>query len=156
MSAEEGQKAPDFTLPDEENRPVTLSKEMGEGPVVLSFNLFDFTGVCTTQACNFRDALGDLKQHGAKVFGISGDSPFTRKKWKEENSINYPLLSDYDHQVAGLYGVRYDEFIGFKGVPMRSVFVIDTDGIVRYRWVTEDNTIPPDVQEVAEVVKGLS
>ncbi len=155
MTVEEGQKAPNFTLPNEENEPVTLSKELGEGPVVLSFNLFDFTGVCTTQACSFRDAMGDLKQYGAKVFGVSGDSPFTRKKWKEEHSINYPLLSDYDHEVAGLYGVRYDQFIGFKGVPKRSVFVIDKEGFVRYRWVTEDNKIPPNVEEVAEAIRGL-
>ncbi len=155
MGPEEGQKAPDFTLPTEENKPVTLSEELGEGPVVLSFNLFDFTGVCEEQACSFRDRLGELQGHGAKVFGISGDSPFVRKRFKEENGINYPLLSDYNKEVSKAYGVQYDDFIGFKGVAKRSVFVLDRGGIVRYRWVTEDNKIAPDIAEVLEAVKQV-
>jgi peroxiredoxin len=156
MTVEEGQKAPDFTLPDEENRPVTLSEELGEGPVVLSFYLLDFTGVCTAQACGFRDALGDLQQYGAKVFGISVDSPFSHKKFKEEQGINYPLLSDFNREVCREYGVYYDEIFGLKGVAKRSVFVLDKDGVVRYRWVTEDPKVAPDVVEVARVVKELS
>ncbi len=135
---------------------MTLSEELGEGPVVLSFNLFDFTSVCTTQACNFRDAMGSLKAYGAKVFGISPDSPFTRQRFKKENNINYPLLSDFNKGVSKEYGVQYEDFIGFKGVPKRSVFVLDKEGIVRYKWVTEDNKIPPNVEEVAHVIKGLS
>ncbi|MFQ5837286.1 MAG: peroxiredoxin [Thermoplasmata archaeon] len=156
MTVEEGQKAPDFTLPDEENRPVKLSDELGEGPVVLSFYLLDFTGVCTNQACNFRDALGSLKQNGAKVFGISVDSPFSHKKFKEEQSVNYPLLSDFNKEVCRKYGVHYDEIFGLKGVAKRSVFVLDKDGVVRYRWVTEDPGVAPDVNEVARVVKELA
>ncbi len=156
MTIEEGDVAPDFTLPNEENKPVTLSKELGEGPVVLSFHVFDFTGVCTTQACSFRDAMGDLTTYGAKVFGISVDTPFTHKRFKEENRINYPLLSDFNKEVSRTYGVLYDDFIGFKGVSKRSVFVIDKDGVVRYRWVTEDNRIAPNVEEVAKVVGKLS
>lgn len=156
MTVDEGQKAPDFSLPNEENEPITLSKELGEGPVVLSFYLFDFTGVCTKQACGFRDALGDLRDHGAKVFGISVDSPFSHKKFKEENGINYPLLSDFSKEVCRSYGVYYDEKFGLRGVAKRSVFVLDSDGVVRYKWVTEDPSVPPDVTEVARVVEELA
>ncbi|MFQ5553027.1 MAG: peroxiredoxin [Thermoplasmata archaeon] len=156
MSVEEGDRAPEFTLHDDGNRPVTLSEELGEGPVVLSFYLFDFTRVCTKQACGFRDSLEVLQVHGAKVFGISVDSPFSHRAWKKEHDINFPLLSDWGHEVSRAYGVYYDEIFGLPGASKRSVFVLDKDGIVRYKWVTEDPGIAPDTAEVLEVVKGLA
>ncbi len=152
---EEGEKAPDFTIPNEDNVQVNLSEELGEGPVVLSFYLFDFTSTCTEQACNFRDHSGALQQLGAKVFGISGDSPFSHRVFKEMNHLNFPLLSDWGHIVSRKYDVHHDEIFGLPGAAKRSVFVLDRDGIVRYKWVTEDPDIPPDTEEVVEVVKKL-
>lgn len=156
MPAMEGDKAPEFTLPNEDNRPVKLSEELGEGPVVLSFYLFDFTGVCTTQACNFRDSSGTMKRYGAKVFGISADSPWSHREFRRVNDLNFPLLSDWSHIVSRAYGVHHEEIYGLNGAPMRSVFVLDSDGVVRYRWVTEDPDIAPDTAEVVEAVKGLA
>ncbi len=153
---EEGEKAPDFTLPNEENKPVNLRAELGEGPVVLSFYLFDFTSVCTEQACSFRDHSGALQEYGAKVFGISGDSPFSHREFKKMNRLNFPLLSDWAHIVSRKYDVHHDEIFGLPGAAKRSVFVLDRGGIVRYKWVTEDPGIPPDTAEVAEVVKRLA
>ncbi len=156
MAVEEGDKAPDFTLPNEDNRPVRLSEELGDGPVVLSFYLFDFTQVCTKQACEFRDSSGVLQEYGAKVFGISSDSPFSHREFKKVNRLNFPLLSDWGHIVSRAYGVHYEEIFGLPGAPMRSVFVLDNAGVVRYRWVTEDPELPPDTAEVIEAVKGLA
>lgn len=155
MAVEEGDRAPDFTLPDEENRPVVLSQELGAGPVVLSFYLFDFTGVCTKQSCDLRDQMEALRRRGAKVFGISVDTPFTHRQFKEAHGFNYPLLSDFNKEVSGAYGVLYDEVYGFRGVSKRSVFVLDREGVVRHKWVTEDPKVPPDVDRIVEVVRGL-
>lgn len=156
MAVREGDLAPDFTLPDEANRAVTLSEALEEGPVVLSFYLFDFTEVCTKQSCYFRDDLDALQDADAQVFGISVDTPFSHRAFKEEYDLNYPLLSDFNKEVSRAYGVLYDEVFGFQGVSKRSVFVVDRDGIVRYRWVTEDPGIAPDVDAVLAVVRDLA
>ncbi len=153
---DEGEKAPDFTIPNEDNQPVNLAKELGEGPVVLSFYLFDFTTTCTTQLCNFRDSSGILQQYGAKVFGISSDSPWSHREFRRANDLNFPLLSDWGHIVSRAYGVHHEEIYGLPGAPMRSVFVLDNDGVIRYRWVTEDPEIAPDTAEVVEAVRSLA
>ncbi len=151
-----GQRAPDFTMPSDEGTPVTLSKELGKGPVVLSFYVFDFTGVCTGQLCAMRDSMGDLQAHGAKVFGVSTDSPHSHKAFRAANHINYPLLSDWNKQTSKAYGVLYDKLGDFLGVSKRSVFVLDKNGVVRYKWVTEDPKVPPDATKVLEEVKKLA
>ena len=151
-----GQKAPEFTMPSDEGKPVTLSKELGQGPVVLSFYVFDFTGVCTGQLCSMRDSMGDLQKHGAKVFGISTDSTFSHKAFRAANHINYPLLSDWNKIVCKSYGVLYDKIGDLLGVSKRSVFVLDKNGVVRYKWVTEDPKVPPDAKKVLEEVTKLA
>ena len=154
---EVGQKAPDFTLPSDEAKPVTLSKELGGGPVVLSFYVFDFSGVCQGQLCAMRDSLGDLQAHGAKVFGISTDSHHSHRAFRQQNNLNYPLLSDWNKQASRAFGVLYDRLGPFalQDVSKRSVFVLDKDGIVRFKWVTEDSSVPPDAKRVLEEVKKL-
>ncbi len=153
-----GEKAPDFTLLNDEAKPVTLSKELGHGPVVLSFYVFDFTDVCQGQLCAIRDSLGAIESYGARVYGISTDSHHSHRVFKEENRINYPLLSDWNRGVSKAYGVQYDRFGGFglQGVAKRSVFILDKEGIVRYKWVTEDPKVPPDHARVLETLKELS
>lgn len=152
---EVGQKAPDFTLPDDAGNKVTLSKELGQGPVVLSFYVWDFSGVCQTQLCAMRDSFGDLQGHGAKVFGISTDGVFSHRAFKAAHNIPYPLLSDWNKDVSKAYGVQYADLGGMKGVSKRSVFVLDGEGVVRYRWVTEDPKVPPDAGRVLAEVKKL-
>lgn len=156
--AEVGQKAPDFTMLSDEGKPITLSKELGRGPLILSFYVWDFTNVCQGQLCALRDSLGDLQNMGAKVFGISTDSHHSHRVFKQQNNLNYPLLSDWNKTVSKAYGVLYDKFgdFGLQGVSKRSVFVLDRDGIVRYKWITEDPKIPPDHRRVLEEVKKLA
>ena len=152
---EVGQKAPDFTVLSDEGKPVTLSKELGAGPVILSFYVWDFTNVCQGQLCAMRDSMGDLQNWGAKVFGISTDSHHSHRVFKEQNRLNYPLLSDWNKTVSTAYGVLYDRFgsLGLHGVTKRSVFVLDAGGVIRYKWVTEDPKVPPDHQRILEEVK---
>lgn len=153
---EVGQKAPDFVLTSDEGKKVTLSQELGHGPVVLSFYVWDFTNVCKGQLCAMRDAMGELQSHGAKVFGISTDGVASHKAFREANRINYPLLSDWNKTTSKAYGVLYDKLGDFLGVSKRSVFVLDKDGVVRFKWVTEDPKVPPDSARVLEEVKKLS
>jgi len=155
---EVGEKAPDFTLLSDEGKPVTLSKEVGHGPVVLSFYVFDFSSVCQGQLCAMRDSMGDLQAAGAKVFGISTDSHHSHRAFRQQNQISYPLLSDWNKQASRAYGVLYERLGEFnlQGVSKRSVFVLDRHGVVRYKWVTEDSKIPPDAKRVLEEVKKLA
>lgn len=153
-----GQKAPDFTMLSDEAKPVTLSKELGYGPIILSFYVFDFTNTCQGQLCALRDSMEGLAAIGAKVFGISTDSHHSHRIFKEQNRLNYPLLSDWNRTVSRAYGVQYDRFgsFGLEGVAKRSVFVLDRAGVVRYKWVTEDPKIPPNPTEFLEEVTILA
>lgn len=142
----------------DEAKPVTLSKELGHGPVVLSFYVWDFTNICQGQLCAMRDSMGELERYRAKVFGISTDSHHSHRIFKQQNHISYLLLSDWNKTVSRAYGVLYDKFgdFGLHGVSKRSVFVLDKDGVVRYKWVTEDPKVPPDHAKVLEEVRKLA
>jgi len=143
-----GDKAPDFTLPKGRDEKVSLKELVSKGPVVLAFYPGDFTSVCTTELCTFRDSLKDFEKLNARVVGISGDSYFVHDAFRKANNLNFDLLSDYDHSVAKLYGVSYDDFLGLKGVCKRSVFIVDREGKIRYKWVTENAGILPDFEEI--------
>ncbi|MBI4415684.1 MAG: peroxiredoxin [Euryarchaeota archaeon] len=151
-----GEKAPDFMLPNDKNEDVILSKELGQGPIVLSWYVLDFTRVCTGQACGFRDEVHALQALGAKVFGISTDAPASHRVFKEMNQLNYALLSDWGGHVSERYGVLYERFGKLLRVSKRAIFVLDKDGVVRYRWVTEDAGVAPDVKAVAAEVQRLA
>ena len=123
--------------------------------MILSFYVWDFTNVCQGQLCAMRDSMGDLQKWGAKVFGISTDSYHSHRVFKEQNHLNYPLLSDWNKKVSAAYGVLYDRFgsFGLQGVTKRSVFVLDANGVIRYKWVTEDPKVPPDHARILEEVR---
>ena len=122
-----GQEAPDFTLRDEANQEVTLSALRGQ-PVVLVFYPLDFSGFCTTEMCAIRDDYSLFEGKGAKVFGISRDSVFTHKAFKEKEGLTHSLLADMKGQVATLYGC-WNEAIG---IAERMTVVIDKDGIITF------------------------
>ncbi len=129
----EGKKAPDFTLPDQDGRPVSLQDFTRHGDVVLYFYPKDMTPGCTTEACSFRDKLDLLRAAGAQVVGVSADSPASHKKFIERNGLTFPLLSDTGNQITKAYGVYKRkslygrEFMGIE----RSTFIIGRDGTVR-------------------------
>ena len=154
MAADVGTKAPDFTLTNQDRQPVTLSGQKGH-PVVLAFFPAAFSSVCTKEMCTFRDSLAELNKAKAQVYGISVDTFFTLKAFQDQQKLNFPLLSDFNKQAIRDYGVFNEDMIGLKGIAKRAVFVIDKDGVVRYREVLEDARNEPNYDKVLEVVSGL-
>src|ERR1700744_4666959 len=120
MPIQVGQQAPDFTLFDTEKKEVKLSEQKGKNVVLLFFPLA-FTGVCTAELCNIRDNYGIYNGLNAEVFGISVDSIFTLAKFKEEQKLNFSLLSDFNKETARAYDSIYETFgFGMQGVAKRS------------------------------------
>ena len=134
-----GDPAPDFTLSDEEGRPVTLSKALEAGPVILAFYPKAFTPGCTKQNSNFRDKYAEVEQKGAQVFGVSTDSVETQKKFRAEYKLPYPLLSDPDGKVAK----QYSGTIAVVGLAARANFVVGQDGKIA-RIVEGSDAIDPN------------
>ena len=126
-----GDEAPDFSLPDQDAREVKLADFRGV-PVVLYFYPKAETPGCTTQACGVRDHKRDYEQSGAAVLGISPDKPAKLKKFQENQSLNFTLLSDEDHAVAEAYGVWVQKSTYGKTYfgNERTTFVIDASGRV--------------------------
>ena len=122
-----GQEAPDFTLKNENNQDVKLSGLRGK-PVVLFFYSLDFSPFCTTEACAYRDDTSLFEGKGAQIFGISRDSTWTHKAFKEKEGLAYSLLADMKGAVATLYGC-WNEVIGIAD---RLTVVIDKDGTITY------------------------
>jgi len=155
MSVDVGAKAPDFTLPDQDRAPVTLSEQLKSGPVVLAFFPAAFSGVCQKEMCTFRDSASSLNTVNAKVLGVSVDTFFALKAWGDQNQLNFPLLSDFNKDVIAKYGVVNPDMIGLKNIAKRAVFVIDRHGIVRHREVLDDARNEPDYQKVRDAIGRL-
>ncbi len=148
MYLKENDIAPEFALFDTEKNLVKLSDLRGKNVLVLFFPLA-FTGVCTKELCAMRDSIADYNNLDAEVLAISVDSPFVLGKFKEEQHLNFPLLSDFNREAARAYGALYDEFVlGMKGVAKRSAFVVDKEGKIRYAEVLEDAGQLPDFEAV--------
>jgi len=146
MSIKVGDKAPDFTLVTktaEGPALFTLSEHVGSSNILILFVPMAFTGVCTTEFCD-----------------ISGDNPFAQAAWAEKEGITIPLLSDYEHTAAKSYGVAYEQFLPeanliMGGVPKRSAFVVDKNGIVQYAEVQEHPKDLPNFDAIKETLKSL-
>ena len=155
MAVAVGAKAPDFTLPDQDRTPVSLSATLAKGPVVLAFFPGAFSGTCTAEACTLRDSMAAFNTVSAQVLGISVDTFFVLKAWGEAQQLAFPLLSDFNKEVIALYGVVNPDMIGLKNLAKRSVFVIDRDGIVRHSDVLDDARNEPDYDALAKAVAAL-
>ena len=126
-----GDPAPDFTLPDADGQPVSLSSFRGQR-VIVYFYPAALTPGCTKQACDFRDNLADLNAVGITVLGISPDKPAKLAKFRDKEGLTFPLLSDPDHAVLEAYGAYGEKVLYGKptvGV-IRSTFVIAPDGTI--------------------------
>lgn len=148
MKIEAGQKAPDFSLYDSDKNKVTLTDYKGKNVLLLFFPQA-FTGVCTKELCSIRDNIALYNNVNAQVLGISVDSVFTLAKYKEEQQLNFPLLSDFNKEVSKAYGALYENWIfEMKGVSKRSAFVIDEAGIVQYAEVLENAGDLPNFEAI--------
>lgn len=155
MNIQVGQIAPDFTLFDSTKSQVTLSDHKGSNVLLLFFPLA-FTSVCTAELCSVRDNLTSWEGLNAKVFGISVDSLYTLARYKEDQGLNFSLLSDFNKEVSKLYGTIYEQFgYGMQGVAKRSAFLIDKEGVVQYAEVLDNAGLQPNFaaiqQKLAEI-----
>lgn len=154
MTIRKGDRAPTFQLPQGPGDVVDMADHIGKDKVVLLFFPLAFSSVCTAELCRVTSDWIEWDALDARVFGISIDSPFVVKRFREEEGIGFPLLSDFNKTVCGEYGVLYDELVGLKGVAKRSAFVIDRGGVVVYDWVSEDSSVEPDYGEIKRAVEA--
>ncbi|MBC6490306.1 redoxin domain-containing protein [Flavihumibacter stibioxidans] len=156
MKIEVGQKAPDFSLFSSDKSKITLSEQKGKNVVLLFFPQA-FTGVCTTELCNVRDNIALYNNTNAQVFGISVDSIFTLGKFREDQGLNFPLLSDFNKDASKAYDSLMEDFVfDMKGVSKRSAFIIDKEGIVRYAEILNKVTDLPDFDAIQKTLAGLN
>lgn len=152
MALQVGDQAPDFKLFSSDLKEVSL-KDFAGRKVVIQFFPMAFTGTCTTQLCTMRDSFGYYEGINAAVLGISVDSPFTLAKFKEDQSYQFPLLSDFNKEVSQAYGAFYDEFVfNLKGVSKRAAFVVDETGKISYAEVLENAGDLPDFEAIKQVL----
>ena len=156
MALAVGTKAPDFTLSTktaEGPKQVKLSDNFGKRNTLLLFFPMAFTGTCTAEMCDVSSGLSAYSNMNAAVYGISGDNPFAQEAWARKEKITVPLLSDYEHKVAKAYDVMYDSFLpqmnlGMGGVPKRSAFIIDKNGMIQYAESNEDARQLPNFEKI--------
>ena len=155
MSVAVGAKAPDFTLPNQDREPVTLSEQLQNGPVVLAFMPAAFSSVCTTEMCTFRDSASELNKVNATVLGVTVDTFFALKAWGDAEGLKFPLLSDFNKDVIRQYDVVNPDMIGLRDISKRATFVIDRAGIVRHAEVLDDARNEPNYAKVKQALAGL-
>jgi len=150
-----GQKAPDFSLFSSERTLVSLAEQKGKNVVLLFFPQA-FTSVCTAELCNVRDNISQYNNTNAIVFGISVDSVFTLAKYREDQKLNFSLLSDFNKEVSASYDSLMQEFaFNMLGVSKRSAFVIDKEGIVQYVEILDKVSDQPDFNRIQAILAKL-
>jgi mycoredoxin-dependent peroxiredoxin len=143
MTLSVGDRAPEFSLPDQDKQVVSLAELRG-APVLLVFYPFAFSGLCTAELCRLRDELADYTDAGVRVLAISTDPFFSLKAFREKEGFEFPLLSDFwpHGSTAQTYGVFNEK----AGMALRATFLLDADGVVRFAQVNN----PGDVREQTE------
>lgn len=150
-----GDQAPEFTLIDTELKPLSLHELRGRKVLILFFPLA-FTRVCTAELCEVRDHWDRYQALDAEVLGISVDSLFSLKKFKEEEQLNFTLLSDFNKTTAAAYGALYEDYFGMKGVAKRSAFVINREGNISYAEVHDNDSVMPDFETIRQNLSELA
>ena len=130
-----GEKAPDFSLPDQDGNTVSLADMRGQTSVLVFYPM-DWSPVCTDQLNVYQEVLGDLEAQGAKMYGVSVDSAFSHKAFQQHLGIDIPLLADF--HPKGAVSQAYGAYIEERGHNNRSLVLIDEDGIVQ--WVHAEET----------------
>jgi len=150
MAVEIGDLAPDFVLKDQHGTDVKLSALRGTKNVVLVFYPLAFSGVCSGELCELRDSFPESEREDVELLTVSVDSVFVHRTWAETEGYEFGLLSDFwpHGEVAQAYGVFDDE----RGLATRGTFIIDKDGVVRWKVV---NAIP-QARDLAEYKKALA
>jgi len=155
MSIQVGQQAPEFSLYNTEKNKVSLSDLKGKNVLLLFFPQ-SFTGVCTKELCSVRDDINRYNQANAVVLGISVDSIFTQIRFREDQNLNFQLLSDFNKEASAAYGALYDSWIfDMKGVSKRSAFIVDKEGKIAYAEVLENPGDLPNFDAINQTLSEL-
>ena len=155
MSLKKGDTAPHLELMSDDLEKVKLEFPREQHVLLLFFPLA-YTSVCTTELCTVKDERKEYADLNADVFGISVDSPFTLQKFKADNELSYPLLSDFNKEASRAYNALYDNFVfDMKGVSKRAAFVIDKKGVIQYAEVLEDAGQLPNFEEIKSALQNL-
>ncbi len=141
-----GDLAPDFTLPGTSNKSYSLSQFRGQ-TVVLVFYPGDDTLVCTKQLCAYNNELSQFSNVNAQILAISAQDVASHEAFSAKQGYKFPLLSDTDKTVASLYSV-----VGLFGLPKRSVFVVDANGVIKYAHRSVLGVTYRPVSELIEAV----
>jgi mycoredoxin-dependent peroxiredoxin len=150
MAVEVGDMAPDFELKDQHGSPVTLSSLRGKKNVVLVFYPLAFSGVCSSEMCEMRDSFSEASRDDVELLTVSVDSVYTHRKWADLEGYEFGMLSDFwpHGAVAKSYGV-FDEA---RGLATRGTFIIDKNGVVRWKVVKAI----PQARDLADYQKALA
>jgi len=162
MALSIGTKAPDFALSSKDAdgvKIVKLSENFGKTNTLLLFFPMAFTSVCTAEMCDVSNGLEAYEN--ARVYGISGDSPFSLEAWAKKEHIQIPLLSDYEHTAAKAYDVAYESFLPQLNLPMggvakRSAFVVDKGGVIRFAESSDNPKELPDFEAIKATLSKLA
>lgn len=148
-----GDKAPDFTLKDQDGHDVSLTDLTANSAVLVAFYPQDDSPVCTVEMKEFRDMYDEYNKLGVQIVGISTNSLESHMKFKRKHELPFPLLSDEGTDVSRAYGVLHEK----KGVSQRSYFLVGGDGVIRYMFVEQHQKEKRDADELlASVKKALA
>jgi peroxiredoxin Q/BCP len=146
-----GERAPDFTLPSQDGRQVSLSDFRGKANVVIYFYPKDFTAGCTAETMHFGQKYGEIREMGAEVLGISSDTEESHRSFAEKCGAGFTLLSDRGGRVRKLYGVK--STLGV--IPGRVTFVVDREGVVRHVFASQFEP-KRHVEEAIEALRRMA
>ena len=155
MVIEIGEKAPNFELVDTELKSRTLD-EFKWKKVVISFFVTASSPVCEVELCTFRDKWNEISELGAQVIAISNDGPFANKAFAEKNNYNFPVLGDYESKTIRDYDVLLPDLLHVKNynAAKRSVFILDNEHKVIWKWIVDDPLKDPNYDEIMQVLKS--
>lgn len=156
MSIAIGHAAPGFSLYDSEKNKVTLHDYTGKNVVLLFFPLA-FSSICTKELCSIRDNISMYNNSNAQVLGISVDSLYVLNRFKKEQNLNFPLLSDFNKDASKTFDVLYETFPAFEmqGVSKRAVFVIDKAGVIQHSEICASPGDMPDFNAIRQTLEKL-
>ena len=155
MSLNINHPAPLFESFNSEKQPFSLEQLKGKNVLLLFFPAA-FTSTCTKELCSVRDNLSYYNNLNCTVIGISTDTIYSLAKYKEEQKLNFQLVSDFNKEIGKIYHAHYELFgLGMKGITKRAAFLIDKTGILRYIEVLENASEIPDFNKIKSVLDSL-
>lgn len=156
MRLKKGDVAPHLELVNDKKEKVEFTFPAEKNKLLLFFPLA-FSSSCTMELCMVRDEFEEYKELEAEIYGISVDSPYVLKKFREEQGYQFPFLSDFNKEASRAYGALHDVFsMNLKDVSKRAAFVIDRQGVIQYAEVLEDPVQVPNFAKIKNVLKKIN